>query len=154
MKLWEEKQEDEELTSAEVDLRQEERLRSKLLYKILLTTIKYTPIVILLTEVNYSILAYLCINTSWLSFIGSVSLVNLVYLYVASYVFRFCYLYRLSLHSIVLTNVLALIDTLVGIPISDLNILRVYLVILLTGVISFVGFRYKERRKSRAQRLS
>lgn len=86
----------------------------------------------------------------WLSYIGSVSLVNLVYLYVASYVFRFCYLYRLSLHSIVLTNVLALIDTLIGIPISDLNILRVYLVILLIGVVSFVGFKYKEHKKSRA----
>lgn len=126
MKLWEEKQVEEELTSVEADLRQEERLRSKLLYKVLLTIIKYTPIVILLSEISYSILAYLCVNTGWISFIGSVSLVNLVYLYVASYVFKFCYLYRLSLHSIVLTNILALIDTLIGIPISDLNILRVY----------------------------
>lgn len=99
----------------------------------------------IVVEILYSILAYLNINNEWLSYIGSASAINIVYLYIASYVFRFCYLYRLSLHSIVLTNLLALYDTLVGIPISDLNILRVYLVILLIGVISFIKFKTNDK---------
>ena len=99
----------------------------------------------IIVEILYSILAYLNINNEWLSYIGSASAINIIYLYIASYVFRFCYLYRLSLHSIVLTNLLALYNTLVGIPISDLNILRVYLVILLIGVISFIKFKTNDK---------
>ena len=99
----------------------------------------------IIVEILYSILAYFRINNEWLSYIGSASAINIVYLYIASYVFRFCYLYRLSLHSIVLTNLLALYDTLVGIPITDLNILRVYLVILLIGVISFIKFKTNDK---------
>ena len=125
--------------------KKEEKLKSKSLYKILLLTIKYSPILILVVQISYSTLAYLNINNEWLSYIGSASAINIVYLYIASYVFRFCYLYRLSLHSIVLTNLLALYDTLVGIPISDLNILRVYLVILLIGVISFIKFKTNDK---------
>lgn len=117
MKLWAEKQEDVRLMQDEADLRQVERLKSKLLYKILLILIKYTPIIMLVVEILYSIFAYYRINNAWLSYIGSASAVNVVYLYIASYVFRFCYLYRLSLHSIVLTNLLALYDTLIGIRI-------------------------------------
>lgn len=125
--------------------KKEEKLKSKSLYKILLLTIKYSPILILVVQISYSILAYFRINNEWLSYIGSASAINIVYLYIASYVFRFCYLYRLSLHSIVLTNLLALYDTLVGIPISDLNMLRVYLVILLIGVISFIKFKTNDK---------
>lgn len=132
----------------EQDQKKEERLKSKYLYKILVVTIKYTPIVILIVQILYSTLAYFCINNLWLSYIGSVSLVNIVYLYIASYVFRFCYLYRLSLHSVILVNLIALYDTLFRIPLSDLNMLRVYLVILLVGVIAFIKFKIKDNKRS------
>lgn len=116
----------------------EEKLRSKYYYKIFLISIKYLPIVDLILEILYSVFAYYKYNGIIFTFIGGFSLSGLWILYIASYVFRFCYLYRLSLHSILLVNILAIIDTFIGIPLSDLNMLRVYLVILLIGVIAFI----------------
>lgn len=148
MKLWEGKQEEQHQTQEELVWKKEEKLRSKFLYKILLTLVKYTPIIILMVQITYSTFAYFCIDNIWLSYIGSVSLVNLLYLYIASYVFRFCYLYRLSLHSVVIVNLIALYDTLFRIPLSDLNMLRVYLIILLLGVIAFIKFKIKDNKRS------
>lgn len=127
----------------------EERLGSKYLYKLYLLSIKYSPIVILIIEILFSLFAYFSLPTVWLNYIACVSILYIIQLYLASYVFRYCYLYRLSLHSIVLTNLLALYDTIFGIPLDDLNMLRVYLVILLIGVISFIKFKVNDARHNR-----
>lgn len=147
MKLWEEKQEDEVSQRCQ-ESNKEGRLKSKL-YKVFLVLVKYTPIICLITEILTSLFAYFSIEVIYFLFIGGFSMSSVLLLYVASYVFRFCYLYRLSLHSIVLTNIIALIDTLIGIPLSDLNILRMYLVILLVGVISFIKFKIKDAKHNK-----
>lgn len=145
--IWQ-KQEDVGLVHAE-DSIVEEKLRSKFWYKIFLILIKYLPAIDILLDICYSTLAYFNYNAIICTFISSFSLTGLLLLYVASYVFRFCYLYRLSLHSIVLVNILAIYDSFIGIPISDLNILRVYLIILLLGLISFIKFKIKDARHNK-----
>lgn len=147
MALWERKQEDVDHQHAE-DLREEVRL-NKSLYKIFLIFIKYAPIVDLISEIGYSIFAYFRLDGSAFMFLGGFSIIGIVLLYLISYVFKFCYLYRMALHSIVLVNIMAIIDTLIKIPISDLNMLRVHLVILLIGVISYIKFNHKYNKKSR-----
>lgn len=117
----------------------EERLRSKY-YKLFLIITKYTPFIILITEVLYSIFSYLCWNTEIINLIGCVSIPQIMLLYVGSYVFKYCKWYRYSLNMIILTNVIALIDTFIGIPLSNLNILRVYLSTLIIGLISYIKF--------------
>ena len=72
---------------------------------------------------------------------------NIVYLYVASYVFQFCNLYRLALTTVLLVNILAIIDTHIGIPLEDLSMLRVYVCILIIGIISFIWFNVKDNQK-------
>lgn len=146
--IWQ-KQEDVDLMSAERDQIVEEKLRSKYLYKLFLLIIKYTPCVLIINEILFSIFSYYLINTQILNILGCVSMINLIYLYIGSYVFKFCYLYRLCLHSIVLVNILAEIDTCVKIPISDLNILRIYLIILLIGLLSFIKFKIKDARHNK-----
>ena len=148
MNLWR-KQEEEEEYQVQEDLIQEERLKSKRLYKVFLVIIKYSPIICLICEILYSIFAYFKLSAICFTFIGGFSISGILLLYIASYVFRFCNLYRLSLHSIVLTNVLAIIDSTIGIPLESLNMLRLYLIILLIGVIAFIAFKYKEHKKSR-----
>ena len=140
MKLWEEKQEDVQYQQC-LELSKEERLKSKTFYKIYLTLIKYTPIICILVEIFTSLFAYFNKEVIYFLFIGGFSISSILLLYIASYVFRFCYLYRLSLHSIVIVNLIALYDTLFRIPLSDLNMLRVYLIILLVGVIAFIKFK-------------
>lgn len=114
-----------------------ERLRSKSSYKLLLFVIKYSPMLCIICEICYSICSYYRKNGIIFTFIGGFTISQIILLYIASYVFRYCYLYRLSLHSIVLVNILAIYDSFIGIPLSDLNMLRLYIVILLIGIISF-----------------
>jgi hypothetical protein len=124
-----------------------DKLRSKNSYKLLIIFIKYAPFIGLVVEICYSITAYLSYNGIIFTFISGFSISSIVLLYIASYVFKYCYLYRLSLHAISLVNIIAMYDSFIGIPISDLNILRIYLIILLCGIIAFVLFKKKSRTR-------
>ena len=103
--------------------------------------IKYAPVVIILTEITYSILAYFDIDCSIINQIGGFSLFNLAILYLASHVFRFCYLYVMTLVFITIVNLLAMYDSYFGIPLSDLAMLRIYLVILGFALLTFLKFK-------------
>lgn len=146
--IWQKRQE-EEVRLQDEDSIAEERLRSKFWYKLFLVSVKYFPMFDIIIEITYSILAYFNYNPIIITFVGGFSLTGLLLLYIASYVFRFCYLYRLSLHSILLVNVLAMYDSFIEIPISDLNILRVYLIILLIGLLSFIKFKIRDARHNK-----
>lgn len=146
--IWQKRQEDAELQVQE-DLPAEEGLRSKFWYKLFLLGIKYYPSICILSEIGYSLCEYFRVNGILFTFLGGCTLIGLLLLYIASYVFRFCYLYRLSLHSILLVNILAMYDSFIGIPISDLNILRVYLIILLIGLLSFIKFKVRDARHNK-----
>lgn len=118
-------------------------------YKEFLVLFKYFPFIIIITEILYSLFSYFDIDISFISVIAGVSVLTMLFLYIGSYVFQFCYLYRISLHSIVGVNIIALYDTYVEIPISDLNILRIYLIILLIGLISFIKFKVKDAKHNK-----
>lgn len=79
-------------------------------------------------------------STEIINLIGCVSIPYMLLLYIGSYVFKYCKWYRYALNTIILTNILALIDIFIGIPVSDLNILRIYLGILIIGLISYIKF--------------
>ena len=145
MTSWLEKQEDVEYQAEEVQ-KKADKLNKKY-YKYFLIAIKYLPIFDLILEILYSITAYLGYDGIIFTFIGGFSLSGLCILYMASYVFKYCYLYRISLHTITLVNILALYDSFIRIPLSDLNMLRLYLIILIIGVISFILFKYKDHKK-------
>ena len=145
MTSWLEKQEDVKYQAEEVQ-KKVDRLNKKY-YKYFLIAIKYLPIFDLILEILYSITAYLVYDGIIFTFIGGFSLSGLCILYMASYVFKYCYLYRISLHTITLVNILALYDSFIRIPLSDLNMLRLYLIILIIGVISFILFKYKDHKK-------
>ena len=66
-----------------------------------------------------TILSHFNINVAILSYIGSVSLVTLVLLYITSYVFNFCEYHRMFIHHTTITWVLNIIDLYIGIPVSN-----------------------------------
>lgn len=146
--IWQKRQEDVGYQVQE-DLTAEVKLRSKFWYKLFLIIIKYYPSICIISEIGYSLCEYFRINGILFTFLGGCTLIGLLLLYIASYVFRFCYLYRLSLHSILLVNTLAMYDSFIGIPISDLNILRIYLIILLIGLLSFIKFKVRDARHNK-----
>lgn len=143
MKLWQRKREEEVLREDVQDFKKVDKSKHKLF--ILIT--KYLPFVILIFQIIYSIFSYYNVPKNIIEIVnlmGCVSIPQLIYLYIGSYVFKYCKWYRYSLHTIVLTNVLALIDIFIGIPLSNLNTLRLYLVILITGLISYIKFILKK----------
>lgn len=106
-----------------------ENLKSKTLYKIELGLLKVIPMILALTALLNSILSYFGIDLYILSYIGGVSIFTMLFLYLSSYVFKFCEYHRMFLHYIVSTWIINIIDYYVGIPISDLEYLCLQMII-------------------------
>ncbi len=60
----------------------------------------------------------------------------IVYLYISSYIFRFCEYHRMFLHYIVINTAINTYDLYIGIPMSDLELLTLYMSI--TGITLFL----------------
>ena len=73
-----------------------------------------------------TVLFYLGIDAIILTYIGGISFLTIGFLYLSSYVFKFCEYHRMFLHYIVIINVLSYIDMTWGIPLSDLNLFVLY----------------------------
>lgn len=127
----------------EENLKKEERSVNKNLYKIFLVLLKYTPITLAINDVLHSILSYYEVKCYFLSSLGGVSIFYLITLYILSYVFRFCYLYRIPLYYITMTNIIATYDVYKGIPLNDLQMLRLYLILAGIGIISYIVLKVK-----------
>ena len=115
----------------------EEKLRNKNLYKLELLFLKVLPIIL---AVFYFIGTVLSVNEdleiSFISYISSVSLIPLLFMYLSSYVFQFCEYHRMFLHYIAFNMVINAIDWYIGIPIDDKLFIQIYLII--TGICLFV----------------
>ena len=107
----------------------EERLRSKFLYKSVLVFLKIIPMLICFLDVVNTVLCILDIECHWLSYIGGISFLTLAFLYLASYVFRFCAYHRMFLHYVLVTNILSVVDFEFGLPISNRGMLDIHIVL-------------------------
>lgn len=114
----------------------EERLKDKTLYKLELYLLKIIPMLLALIAFLNTVLSYFDIDLVIWSYIGSVSLLPLIFLYMSSYVFRFCEYHRMFLHYVVITNVLNVYDYYIGIPISDRELIVLHMII--TGISLFI----------------
>ena len=63
----------------------------------------------------------------------------------------FCNLYRMCLNVIVLVNVILFYDTYFVISIDDLQVLRVYLILLLTSFVLFIKFKVKDAKHNKVR---
>jgi len=97
-----------------------ESLRSKALYKLTLIFLKIIPVILAACNIIHTALCLLGIDkfADILSMFGSCSLLTLIFLYLTSFVFRFCEYHRMPLHYIVVTDIIDIIDYYIGIPIN------------------------------------
>jgi hypothetical protein len=107
----------------------EEKLKSKMLYKIELLLLKTIPILMALSSVSNSILSYLDIEVVILNYIGGVSILPLIFLYLSSYVFKFCEYHRMFLHYLLITDIINVYDYHVGFPLDDLEYLCLHMIV-------------------------
>lgn len=103
------------------------------------TTVKYfvlatkvLPIFIAVLHFANTVFGYLDITQIPLNYLGGISLSTLAYLYLASYTFKLCNYYRMFLHYSVSIDVINIIDDYFKLPISDIDLLNLYIII--TGI--------------------
>ena len=102
-------------------------LRNKDLYKMELYLLKVMPILLAAIYLVNTVLSYYDIIIPVLSYIGGLSFIPLVFMYVSSYVFRFCSYHRMFLHYIVVNDSINLIDYYYTLPISDWELLILHM---------------------------
>ena len=118
---------------------------NKLLYKVTVIVLKILPMLLAFITLLNSILSYFNIDLVILSYIGGVSLITILFIYVASYTFKFCEYHRMFLHYIVVTWIINIVDLYIGIPINDLEYLC--LQIIVAGVSLFIILYFYLKRK-------
>lgn len=106
------------------------------LHKITIGVLKIIPMLLALTTLLNQILSYFGIDLEVLGYLGGVSLLPMIFLYLASCCFQFCNYHRMFLHYVVVCDILTLIDYYIGIPVSALLMLLIYLSI--AGIALFI----------------
>lgn len=121
----------------------------KLLYKITVIVLKILPMLLAFITLLNSILSYfnidLVILSYIVSYIGGVSLIPILFIYITSYTFKFCEYHRMFLHYIVVTWIINIIDLYIGIPINDLEYLCLQMII--AGISLFLVLYFYLKRK-------
>lgn len=107
----------------------EDLLRNKTLYKILLILLKYIPIIIGVGYILNTLLLLLGINLSFLSFFIGISLLPWLFLYISSFVFKFCSYHRAFLYYVLAIDSINWIDYTIGIPITSVTLISIELII-------------------------
>ena len=111
-------------------------LRNRDLYKIELYLLKVMPILLATIYLVNTVLSYYDIVVLALSYIGGLSFIPLVFMYISYYVFRFCSYHRMFLHYIVINDLINLIDYHYTLPISDWELLILHMSI--AGISLFI----------------
>ena len=128
-------------------------LRNKSLYKIELYLLKVLPMLLAAIYLVNTVLSYYDIIIPALSYIGGLSFIPLVFMYVSSYVFRFCSYHRMFLHYIVVNDSVNIVDYYYTLPISDWELFVMQMSI--AGVSLFIIlYLYVKHHKQNAKRYS
>lgn len=111
-------------------------VNSKRLHKLTIGTLKVIPMLLAVTTLLNQTLSFFNIDWEILGFVGGVSLLPMIFLYLASYCFKFCSYHRMFLHYVVICDIITLYDYYIGIPISSVTLFLLNLII--AGITLFI----------------
>ena len=126
---------------------------SKDLYKIFIIIIKYVPNILALLKIMGLILSYFNISSFFLTCFGGTSMILILILYLISFIFRFCGLYRLSLNYVTIITIITIIDYYIGIPIDNNAMYLIYESITGVFISLWVWIFYKNRRNPKVDHI-
>ena len=96
------------------------------LFKRFVLVSKVLPMVLAFCHFIHIILSYFYIDTTFINYFASISILTVVYLYLVNYVLKLCSYYRMFLHYCVIIDIFNVYDYYIGIPISDISLLLFY----------------------------
>jgi hypothetical protein len=113
-----------------------ERNLTKSIYKIELVIIKFIPYIIALVYLLNNILSYIGIDLPILSLFAGTSILTILFLYISSFVFKFCIYHRLFLYYVLVSDLINYCDRYFGIPITNRSLFALNLII--AGIFLFL----------------
>lgn len=126
---------------------------SKNLYKIFISAIKYIPNILALLKIIGLTLSYFNISSFFLTCFGGTSIILIAILYLISFIFRFCGLYRLSLNYVTAITIMTIIDYYIGIPVDNNTIYLIYESITGVFISLWVWIFYKNRKNPKVDHI-
>ena len=109
---------------------------NKTLYKLELGLLKVIPMLLAGCYLLDTILSYFYIDLPIFSILGGMSILPLVFLYVSSYVFRFCEYHRMFLHYVVVNDIISWIDYSYRLPIGNFEYFTLHMAV--AGIFLFI----------------
>lgn len=125
-----------------------ENLRNKRLYKFILIYLKYIPFIIALCYFINTIFSIYGIELTFISYICGLSLFPLLFVLLASFVFKFCIYHRIPLYYIIVNDIVNTIDGHYTIPIEDKFYLIMHCILFGIGFSLIFIFRHKYNRQN------
>ena len=119
----------------------------KVLYKIELLLIKVIPFIIMFCYALNNILYYFDIEVIFLSTFSGLSILTWIFLYISSFVFKFCIYHRLPLYYILTIDTINYYDYLIGLPISDKRLFILDIIIIGIFLLFIVYFKFKQHEQ-------
>lgn len=118
-----------------------EKSNKQLIKKFVLAT-KILPISIAAIQFLNMIISFFYGNDIFLNYIGSISLLPILYLYLACYTFKLCNYYQMFLHYSIVVTLINIYDYYIGIPISDIIyfIIGLSLTVVLMLIVVYLKF--------------
>lgn len=113
-----------------------EKRVNKNLYLIELKLLKVLPYIAALFYLITTILSYFKIDVVVFNTISGQSILSLLFMWVSSYVFKFCIYHRLPIYYMLINDMLSYYDWYVGIPINNKELLVLHVII--AGITMFV----------------
>lgn len=84
--------------------------RDRGLYKLTIFVLKVIPVCLAICDILNTFFWLFDIDFSFLSYIGGVSFLTLIFLYLSSIVFKFCFYHRVFLHYVTANNIISTLD--------------------------------------------
>lgn len=128
-------------------------VRSKNLYKTFLSILKFIPSTLSIVQIIGLLLNYIGVSNSILTCFGGASFLFVGLLFIMSYIFRFCYLYRIPLWYTTIIISLNLFRNLGLIPIALILFYRICLIVTGIFISLFVGYMYINRNNPKIDHI-
>ena len=122
----------------------EEKQVNKTLYRLLLLVAKVIPMLLAFLHFVNILFGYFNIDSTILTYLGGISFLPILFLYITSYALRFCAYHRMFIHYCVITNIINIYDEYIGIDID--NERYVMLLLILTIIMLFITLYLKLKR--------
>lgn len=125
-----------------------ESSRNKILYKIEIYLLKILPALIACIYLINIFLSYFCIEIKALNYLGHLSIIPMIFIFISSYVFKFCEYHRVPLYYIIVNNTISIIDLYLGIPVTNYELLMIHSLIAGLSIIIIIVLYVKSNKKS------